>query len=125
MKNFRLLVLSETETVTHAYIASTRDFKQITTATSTTAVVDVESWGEYITVACRLPDFNVKPSGTQTVTTGFLAHSLSLLVKRREDVITGKPETLHTFLIKCKTICDRFLKKKIVKKSEKSSFIVT
>ena len=41
--NFRLLVLSETETVTRAYIASTRDFKQITTATSTTAVVDVES----------------------------------------------------------------------------------
>ena len=59
------------------------------------------------------------------MTTGFLAHLLSLLVKRREDVITGKPETLHTFLIKCKTICDRFKKKKIVKKSEKSSFIVT
>ena len=54
MKNFRLLVLSETETVTHAYIASTRDFKQITTATSSTAVVDVESWGEYITVACQI-----------------------------------------------------------------------
>ena len=54
VKNLRLLVLSETETVTHAYIASTRDFKQITTATSTTAVVDVESWGEYITVACQI-----------------------------------------------------------------------
>ena len=52
--NFRLLVLSETETVTRAYIASTRDLKQITTATSTTAVVDVESWGEYITVACQI-----------------------------------------------------------------------
>ena len=54
VKNLRLLVLSETETVTLAYIASTRDFKQITTATSPTAVVDVESWGEYITVACQI-----------------------------------------------------------------------
>ena len=50
-ENFRLLVLNETETVTHAYIASTRDFKQIATATSLLAVVDAESWGEYITVA--------------------------------------------------------------------------
>ena len=48
MKNFRLLVLSETETVTHAYIASTRDFKQIATATSLLAVV------EYITVARQI-----------------------------------------------------------------------
>ena len=39
------LVLSETETVTHAYIASTRDFKQIATATSTTAMV-VRSLGK-------------------------------------------------------------------------------
>ena len=46
VKNLRLLVLSETETVTHAYIASTRDFKQIATATSLLAVVDAESWGE-------------------------------------------------------------------------------
>ena len=51
VKNLRLLVLSETETVTHAYIASTRDFKQIATATSLLAVVDAESWGKYITVA--------------------------------------------------------------------------
>ena len=54
MKNLRLLVLSETETVTHAYIASTRDFKQIASATSLLAVVDVESWGEYITVARQI-----------------------------------------------------------------------
>ena len=37
VKNFRLLVLSETETVIHAYIAGTTDFKQIATATPTTA----------------------------------------------------------------------------------------
>ena len=53
-ENFRLLVLNETETVTHAYIASTRDFKQIATATSLLAVVDAESWGEYITVARQI-----------------------------------------------------------------------
>ena len=56
------------------------------------------------------------------MTTGFLAHLLSLLVKRREDVITGKPETLHTFLIKCKTICDRFKKKKDCEKKRKVEF---
>ena len=54
VKNLRLLVLSETETVTHAYIASTRDFKQIASATSLLAVVDAESWGEYITVARQI-----------------------------------------------------------------------
>ena len=54
MENFRLFVLSETETVTHAYIAGTRDFKQIATATSTTAVVDAESWVEYVTVAHQI-----------------------------------------------------------------------
>ena len=54
VKNLRLLVLSETETVTHAYIASTRDFKQIASATSLLAVVDVESWREYITVARQI-----------------------------------------------------------------------
>ena len=59
VKNLRLLVLSETETVTRAYIASTRDFKQIATATSSTAVVDAESWEEYITVARQL-DFIFK-----------------------------------------------------------------
>ena len=31
-----------------------RDFKQIATATSTTAVVDAESWGEYVTVARQI-----------------------------------------------------------------------
>ena len=36
----------------------------------------------------RPPNFTFK----QTVTTGFLAHLLSLLVERWEDVITGKPE---------------------------------
>ena len=54
VENFRLFVLSETETVTHAYIAGTRDFKQIATATSTTAVVDAESGGEYVTVAHQI-----------------------------------------------------------------------
>ena len=54
VKNLRLLVLSETETVTHAYIASTRDFKEIATATSTTAMVDTESWGEYVAVVRQI-----------------------------------------------------------------------
>ena len=78
MKNFRLLVLSETERVTHAYIASTRDFKQITTATSTTAVVDAESWGEYDTVARQI-DFKVS------------CLFASAVCKTQEDVIIGKP----------------------------------
>ena len=33
----------------------TTDFKQIATVTSTTAVVDAKSWGEYVTVACQTP----------------------------------------------------------------------
>ena len=33
----------------------TRDFKQIATVKSTTAVVDAKSWGEYVTVACQPP----------------------------------------------------------------------
>ena len=33
----------------------TRDLKQIATVTSTTAVVDAKSWGEYVTVACQAP----------------------------------------------------------------------
>ena len=31
-----------------------RDFKQIATVTSTTAVVDAKSWAEYVTVACQI-----------------------------------------------------------------------
>ena len=63
------LVLSETETVTHAYIASTRDFKQIATATSTTAMVDTETWGEY--VARSPPDFNFKQAAPKQWLRGF------------------------------------------------------
>ena len=70
MKNLRLLVLSETETVTRAYIASTRDFKQIATATSSTAVVDAESWEEYITVARQL-DFIFKQAAPKQWLRGF------------------------------------------------------
>ena len=35
-----------------------RDFKQIATATSTTAVVDAESWGEYVTVARQISNLS-------------------------------------------------------------------
>lgn len=35
-----------------------KDFKQIATATSTMAVMDVESWGEYVTVACQISTLN-------------------------------------------------------------------
>ena len=35
-------------------LKNNRDFKQITTALSTTAVLDAESWGEYFTVACQI-----------------------------------------------------------------------
>ena len=45
------------------------------------------------------------------MTTRFLARLLSLLVKRREEVITGKPEASNTFLIKRKTFHDRLKKK--------------
>jgi len=31
-----------------------KDFKQIATATSTMAAMDVESWAEYFTVACQI-----------------------------------------------------------------------
>ena len=50
------------------------------------------------------------------MTTRFLARLLSLLVKRREEVITGKPKASNTFLIK--TIYDRLKKKKKKKKTE-------
>ena len=39
-------------------IKNNRVFKQIATATSTTAVVDAESWGEYVTVACQISTFS-------------------------------------------------------------------
>ena len=35
-----------------------KDFKLITTATSTRAVMDVESWGEYVTLACQISTLN-------------------------------------------------------------------
>ena len=71
------------------------------------------------------------------MTTRFLARLLSLLVKRREEVSTGKPEASNTFLIK--TIYDRLKKKtktktKTTKKnnrnckkkrSQRSNFILT
>ena len=52
----------------------------------------------------KTPQFQLEASGTQTVTARFLALLLSLLVKREEDVITGKPEASNTFLRKCKLI---------------------
>ena len=50
--------------------------KQITTATSSTGVVDADSWGEYVTVACQVStlskrcpngDYGVSPSCAFTV----------------------------------------------------------
>ena len=35
-----------------------KDFKLITTATSTMAVMDVESWGEYVTLASQISTLN-------------------------------------------------------------------
>ena len=61
---------------------------QIATMTSTTAVVDMESWGEYMYVQEIPPwpiKFSLQRSGTQIVITRFLAHLLSLLVKHREE----------------------------------------
>ena len=52
----------------------------------------------------KTPKFQLQASGTQTVTARFLAHLLSLLVKREEDIITGKLEASNTFLRKCKLI---------------------
>lgn len=52
----------------------------------------------------KTPQFQLEASDTQTVTARFLAHLPSLLVKREEDVITGKPEASNTFLRKCKLI---------------------
>ena len=51
------------------------------------------------------------------MTTRFLARLLSLLVKRREEVITGKPKASNTFLIK--TIYDRLKKQQQKKKKKK------
>ena len=53
------------------------------------------------------------------MTTRFLARLLSLLVKRREEVITGKPKASNTFLIK--TIYDRLKKQKKKKKKKKKN----
>ena len=63
-----------------------RDFKQFAMATSTTAVVDGDSRGEYVTVAHEI--FLLQATGVQTLTTGFLAHLLLHLVKCREDIIS-------------------------------------
>ena len=75
-----------------------RDLKQVATATSSTAVVDAE--------VCRIlryrspPSFNFKQAAPKQCLRGSPAHLLSLLVKRMEDVITGKPEASNTFSIK-------------------------
>ena len=71
---------------------------------STTAVVDAESWGEYVTVACQI----AAPKQWHAVSRSF-AFAAS---NRREDVITGKPEASNNFLIKRKTIYDRLKKQK-------------
>ena len=52
------------------------------------------------TSVCSLPNFNLKQVAPKTETTGFLDHLLSLLVKHREDITTGKPEASNAFLIK-------------------------
>ena len=76
-----------------------RDFKQIAMATSTTAEVDEEFWGEYVTAAHQ---FQLSARGAQTVTKGFLAHLLSLLVKCREDVtlLENQKRQIIIFFIK-------------------------
>ena len=48
---------------------------------------------------CSPPNFNLKHVAPKMGTTGFLAHLLSLLVKHREDIITGKPEASNAFMI--------------------------
>lgn len=56
--------------------------------TSTTAVVDMESWGEYMCVQEIPPwpiKFSLQGSGTQIMITRFLTHLLSLLLKHREE----------------------------------------
>ena len=74
---------------------------------------------------CSPPNFNLKQVAPKTVTTGFLAHLLLLLVEHREDIITGKPEaSLKCFLDKVKNNLSKVLKQTIVKKGEKLTFIL-
>ena len=66
--------------------------------------MDAESWGENANVAQQLSAHAVPKQWLRS----FSLSLLSLLVKRREDVITGKPEASNTFLIKWQTIYDGF-----------------
>ena len=66
------------------------------------------------------PNFTLK----QTVTTGFLAHLLSLLVKRWEDVITGKPEVSNTKQSMIKTSDCKKLEKSRILFSRSSDYAI-
>ena len=83
-------------------------------ATSTTAMVDAESWGEYVTAAHQISTFSKwHPNSDKGV-----SHSFAFTASKMQGRcnITGKPETSNIFSIKRKTIYDRFKKNRDCKK---------
>ena len=67
-------------------------------ATSATAMVDAESWGEYVTAAHQISTFSKwRPNSDKGVSRSF-AFTASKMQGRCN--ITGKPETSNIFFIK-------------------------
>ena len=66
--------------------------------TSTTAIEDRESWGEYITVALQISTLSKQRSNSDYV----VSRSFAFAVSKWEEAIIGKPEASNTFLIRWK-----------------------
>lgn len=67
-----------------------RYFKLIAMATSTMAVMDLESWGEYFTVACQISTLNKRcPNSDYEVSCLFFAFAVSKMQGRRYYWKTG------------------------------------
>ena len=72
-----------------------RDFKQITTATSTTAVVDAESWGEYVTVARQISTLSKwHPSSDYGVSCSLSFAAMTSFTEARDFIVLSYEQGL-------------------------------
>ena len=72
-----------------------RDFKQITTATSTTAVVDAESWGEYVTVVRQISTLSIwHPSSDYGVSCPLSFAAMTSFTEARDFIVLSYEQGL-------------------------------